>query len=422
MNILVLGSGGREHAIAWRLGKSKSVNKLWCAPGNAGTAGIATNIDIDPLDFRAVKDSVKNYGIDLVVVGSEAPLAAGITDYLDGSCLVFGPKSDGAKIESSKLFSKRFMQRNGIPTAEFASFDNYEQAKQFLQESSGNWVIKADGLAAGKGVFVSETKQEAIRALKLIMIEKRFGDSGNKVVIERRLTGQEASYIVITDGKNFVPMLPSQDHKPIYDNDKGPNTGGMGAYAPAGLVDKGLEKRIQKEIIEKAIIGFAREGIDYKGVLYAGLMIEDDNPYLLEFNCRFGDPETQPQMALFKGDLAKIMSDAAEGRLSDYNDIWLDKYAVCVVAASGGYPGSYEKGKLITGIKEAEATGAVVFHAGTVLTGGKIYTNGGRVLGVTAVADTLKEAKKSAYEAISKINFDRIYYRSDIADKALKNE
>ncbi len=422
MNILVLGSGGREHAIAWRLGKSKSVDKLWCAPGNAGTAGIATNIDIDPLDFRAVKESVKNYGIDLVVVGPEAPLAAGITDYLDGSCLVFGPNSDGAKIESSKLFSKRFMQRNGIPTAEFASFDNYEEARKFLQEASGSWVVKADGLAAGKGVFVTESKEDAIGALNAVMIEKRFGNSGNKVVIERRLTGQEASYIVITDGKNFVPMLPSQDHKPIYDNDKGPNTGGMGAYAPAGLVDKELEKRIQKEIIEKAISGFAREGIDYKGVLYAGLMIEDGNPYLLEFNCRFGDPETQPQMALFKGDLAKIMSDAAEGRLSDYNDIWLDKYAVCVVAASGGYPGSYEKGKLITGIKEAESAGAVVFHAGTVLRYGKIYTNGGRVLGVTAVADTLKEAKKSAYEAISKINFDRIYYRSDIADKALKNE
>ncbi len=425
MNILILGSGGREHAIAWQLKRSESANNLWCAPGNAGTAAITSNVNIDPLDFAAIRNFIQDTGIDLAIVGPEAPLAAGIADYLDGTCLVFGPQSAGAKIESSKLFAKQFMQRNGISTAEFVLFDDYEKARRFLKENSGSWVIKADGLAAGKGVFVTNSTDEAVEALNAIMIEKKFGDSGSRVVIEQKLVGQEVSYIVMTDGDSFVPMPASQDHKAVYDNDKGPNTGGMGAYAPTPLVDKILEERIKKEVIERALEGFHRENIDYRGILYAGLMIVDGNPCLLEFNCRFGDPETQPQMALFKGDLAGIMADAAQGRLSVYKDLWLDKYAVCVVAASGGYPGRYQKGKPIRGIKEAEQNGAVVFHAGTVLKEGETVTNGGRVLGVTAAADTLKDAKKKAYDALSKINFDGIYYRHDIADKVLgitKNE
>lgn len=419
MNILVLGSGGREHSILWRLKQSKLVNGLWCVPGNAGSSSIAKNINIDLLDFKKIKSAVGDFKIDLVVVGPEIPLAAGIADYLKETTLVFGPGKEGAKIESSKLFSKQFMKRNGIPTAEFETFDDYDKAKQFLLENSGSWVIKADGLAAGKGVFVTDTKELALEAINIIMVKGRFGKAGSSVVIERKLIGQEISYIVITDGKRFLPMLSAQDHKAIYDGDKGLNTGGMGAYAPAPFMNNALEERIKKEIIEKAIEGFKRENIDYKGVLYAGLMIVDGNPYALEFNCRFGDPETQPQMMLFKGDLAEIMYDAAKGKLSSYKDIWLNQYAVCIVAASGGYPLNYEKGKIITGIDGAESAGAVVFHAGTKLENGQLVTDGGRVLGVTAAADTLEDAKDKAYLALSKINFDGIYYRHDIADKAL---
>ncbi len=422
MRVLVVGSGGREHALAWALSRSPAVNALHVAPGNAGTQTIATNVPISAEDVTALREHCRREDYDLVVVWPEAPLAAGLTDLLlDDGLRVFGPQRQCAQIEASKAFSKDFMVAHGIPTAPYATFTDYEQARHYLNQHGAPIVIKASGLAAGKGVIVCQTLSEAQAALDTIMRQRAFGAAGDLVVLEDCLTGQEASVLAFADGETVVPMVVAQDHKAAYDGDRGPNTGGMGCYAPADLVDEAMVDRVVAEVLQPAVDGMRADGCRYVGVLYAGLMLQDDDFQVLEFNCRFGDPETQVILPLLETDLAEIMEACVDGRLAEVEVRWSRQHAVCVVMASGGYPGSYAKGLPIEGLDEAAAqANTMIFHAGTRLDDGRVLTAGGRVLGVTAWDDTLALAKDRAYEAVGRIHWPDAIYRTDIGAKGLR--
>ncbi len=423
MKILVVGSGGREHALCWKLSQSPLVEKVYCAPGNAGIALDAECHPIPATDFASLADLVQEKGIDITLVGPEDPLAKGIVDYFEERGLkIFGPSSKAAQIEASKVFAKELMAKYDIPTATFEVFDDPEKALAYIERKGTPIVVKADGLAAGKGVIVCHSLEEAQEAVKKIMVDKVFGEAGEKVVVEECLFGEEASFMVITDGQTILPLPTSQDHKPLYDGDRGPNTGGMGAYSPAPVVTEDLAEEIMETIMRPVIEGLAKEGIPYRGVLYAGLMISNGRPYVLEFNCRFGDPECQPLMMRIKSDLAALIQAAMEGRLSDQKLEIDPRAAVCVVMASKGYPGKYEKGKRIYGLSQvAKMKNVKVFHAGTARRGRGYVTAGGRVLGVTALGKDIPEAIKRAYDAVSKIFWNGVYYRTDIGAKALKH-
>jgi len=421
MKVLVIGGGGREHAIVWKLAQSRHVDKIYCAPGNAGISETAECIDISIGDFDELINFVRYEWIDLTIVGPEGPLAMGIADAFErGGRKIIAPSKAAARLEASKVFSKEFMRRHRIPTAEYKVFTSYLHAEDYVRMKDSPIVIKADGLAAGKGVIVAATTDEAVVALKRIMKEKEFGDAGNRVIVEECLQGEEASFMVFTDGSTIVPMVSSQDHKQVFDYDKGPNTGGMGAYSPAPVITEELESLVMEKIMWPTIRGLREEGTKYKGVLYAGLMIRDGKPSVLEFNCRLGDPETQPVFARLDTDFVDIALAIPDERLADIKVGWKKDAAVCVVLASGGYPGQYEKGKVITGLEKANGVDDVlVFHAGTEFNDGGIVTSGGRVLGVTATGKNIKAAKEQAYKAVGEIQFEGMHYRKDIADRAL---
>ncbi|MEK7272040.1 MAG: phosphoribosylamine--glycine ligase, partial [Nitrospirota bacterium] len=393
-----------------------------CTPGNAGISEIAECLDIKTDDIGALVNFAKYEGIDLTVVGPEAPLTAGIVDaFVKEDRRIFGPDKLGAQLEGSKVFAKEFMLKYGIPTAEYKTFTSYLHAKEYIQLKGAPIVIKADGLAAGKGVFVAVSVEESIDALKLIIKERAFGSAGDKVIVEQCLKGEEASFMVLTDGKTFIPLATSQDHKTVFDNDKGPNTGGMGAYSPAPIITESLEADIMKNIIKPVIKGLTKERINYRGIIYAGLMICDGKPYVLEFNCRFGDPEAQPVLMRLDSDLFDALKATSEGKLKDIKLSWKNDASVCVVLTSKGYPGSYEKGKVIKGLDSLKnRDDLMVFHAGTSVDDKGFVTSGGRVLGVTALGKDIRGAKENAYQAIKKIHFDGMHYRKDIGDKAIK--
>jgi phosphoribosylamine--glycine ligase len=420
MNILVIGSGGREHALCWKLRQSPATGELYCAPGNGGTASDAVNVDIDISEHRHVVDFCKEKNIDLVVVGPESPLAVGIVDDLEKEGInAFGPSYAAARMESSKIFAKELMGRYNIPTAAFRIFDDFNRAEEYIRAEGAPIVVKAYGLAAGKGVIVTDNVEEAVTAAREMLVEKKFKSAGSRIIVERCLFGEEASILVLVDGENIIPLATSQDHKRAYDGDLGPNTGGMGAYSPAPVIDDGLFREIMDTVIRPTIQALRKEGITYKGVLYAGLMITEDGPKALEFNVRFGDPETQVILPRMKSDLAELLMAAAKGDLSGRSVEWEEDECVCVVLASAGYPGDYEKGKKITGLKEAEEAGAIVFHAGTSAKDGEIYTSGGRVLNVAGKGRGIKEAVANTYKAVEKIHFEGMYYRKDIGYRAI---
>jgi len=422
MKVLVVGGGGREHALVWKLKQSPKVDKIYCAPGNAGISEIAECVDIKADNIDALLDFVKYNWIDLTVVGPEVPLTEGIVDaFVKEGRRIFGPDSFGARLEGSKMFSKDFMQKYGLPSAEYKTFTSYSQAEEYVRLKGAPIVIKADGLAAGKGVIVAETVNEALEALKLIMKDKAFGTAGNRVVVEQCLKGEEASFMILTDGETVVPLVTSQDHKQIFDGDKGPNTGGMGAYSPAPIVTEDLSDEIMRSIIDPLMNGLKRENINYRGVIYVGVMVCDGKPYVLEFNVRFGDPEAQPILARLDSDLFELLKATAEGKLKDVQVSWKSDTSICVVLASEGYPGPYTKGKVIEGLDAFKNDdNVVVFHAGTDLNNGEVVTSGGRVLGVTALGNSIKAAQDNVYEAVEKIRFEGMQYRKDIADKAIK--
>jgi phosphoribosylamine--glycine ligase len=418
MKILIVGSGGREHALAWKIAQSPLVKKVYCAPGNAGTLSLGDNVPIDPTDIKGLADFADKEKVDLTVVGPEVPLAMGIVDEFEGKGLkIFGPSKSAAELEGSKVFAKQFMDRHKIPTARFKIVDNPDQAKKILQSEEILFplVVKADGLAAGKGAIICNSLKKAELAVNTIMVEKKFGDSGNRIVIEEFLRGKEVSFIVISDGVKVLPFVTTMDHKAVYDADKGPNTGGMGAISPSPYVDQDLFHDTVKTIVFPTITRMLEEGRKYQGVLYVGLILTEDGPKVLEYNCRFGDPETQPQMLRLESDLVEILMAAVEGNVLEKEVSWSNKPSGCVVVASGGYPTKYEKGKPIEGLKEvADMPGVTVFHAGTDLKDDKYYTSGGRVLGVCASEETLASTMNKVYEAVGKINFDAMHYRRDI--------
>lgn len=422
MKVLVIGGGGREHALVWKIAHSPKVKKVFCAPGNAGITGRKiTCVPISASDIDGLLAFALEKKIDLAAVGPEDPLAQGLTDRFEAAGLrVFGASQKAAAIEYSKSFSKDLMLKYGIPTAWGEAFTSYKKAEAYIKKMGAPIVVKADGLAAGKGVIVCQSVKEAITALKSIMVKKDFGNAGSKVVVEECLVGEEASFLAFTDGKTVVPLPSSQDHKPIYDNDKGPNTGGMGAYSPAPIVDPDMHKRIMNEVMIPTVNAMAAEDCPYKGVLYAGLMIDGDQIKVLEFNGRFGDPEAQPLLMRLKNDLVPVMEAVIDGTL-DKATLEIDERAtVCVVMAAGGYPRAYKKGYPISGLQAAaRMKDVMVFHAGTALKNKKIVANGGRVLGVTALGDTVENAIKKAYQAVAKIKWTKVQYRSDIGKKAL---
>jgi phosphoribosylamine---glycine ligase len=424
MKVLVIGGGGREHAIVWKLSQSRLVDKIYCCPGNAGIAELAECIDVNLNDFDSLLDFVKYEWIDLTVVGPEDPLSRGIVDLFEKEGRrILGPTKAAARLESSKVFSKDLMKSHGIPTAEYSVFTSYVHAEEHIKFKGAPIVVKADGLAAGKGVFVASTVEEALDALKLIMKDRTFGDAGDRVIVEECLRGEEASFMVFTDGKTIVPMVSSQDHKRVFDDDKGPNTGGMGAYSPAQIITADMEKKVMDKIMKPTLRALKSEGITYKGILYAGLMIDGGTPNVLEFNCRLGDPETQPVLSRLKSDFMSIAMAVTDGTLSDTAIEWSREPAVCVVISSAGYPGKYRKGDVIEGIGEAnKVDGVQVFHAGTAFKNGSIVTSGGRVLGVTASGEDIAAARKKVYEATGKIHFEGMHYRKDIANRALEKE
>ncbi|MBF0241989.1 MAG: phosphoribosylamine--glycine ligase [Desulfamplus sp.] len=423
MNILVVGSGGREHALVWKISKSDLVKKIYCAPGNAGTANLAQNIAIDSEDIEALASFALDKGIHLTVVGPEAPLAAGIVDLFESRGLkAFGPSKAAAQLEASKTFAKNIMEKYNIPTAKGRSFTDINRAKSYVKQIGAPLVVKADGLAAGKGVFVCATEDEALKALDEMMINAIFGDAGSLVVVEECLVGEEASFIALTDGKTVLSLPTSQDHKRIFDNDQGPNTGGMGAYSPAPVLDFMLRRRAMSEVMVPLVNAMACEGVPFKGVLYAGLMIHKDQIKVLEFNVRLGDPETQPILMRLKSDLVPLMEACVDGTLHRFKTEIDPRSTMCVVMASGGYPGSYKKGASIKGLDKAAAlSDTIVFHAGTTISDSdkEVVTNGGRVLGVTAVGDTIKDAMDRAYDACDKISWEGNFYRKDIGARAI---
>lgn len=424
MNILVIGSGGREHALVWKIKKSPKVEKIYCIPGNAGIAQDAECVSIRIDDFAALADFAVKHKIDLTVVGPEVPLSEGITDYFHSRKLnIFGPNKKAAQFEASKIFAKDFMLKYGIPTALYKGFKDFDSALEFIAKWPLNkpLVVKADGLAAGKGVIICRDRKSADNALKEIMKDKVFGSAGSLTVVEEFLEGEEASVQVFVDGNTFSLMAPAQDHKRANDNDEGLNTGGMGAYAPAPVADKAMLLKVEERVMKPFIRGIKAEGIDFKGILFIGLMIDKGEPYVLEFNCRFGDPETQVVMPLLKTDLVEIMEKINAGALDKTKIEWYNISAICVVLASGGYPGDYQKGIEIKGLSEAaKYPDITVFHAGTARNGEKIVTAGGRVLGVTGTGLGIKEAITKTYEALKKIDFDGMHFRKDIGRKALK--
>lgn len=424
MDVLLIGNGGREHAIAWKLAQSKQVNKLFIAPGNPGTAKCGTNIDIKADDYDKLLSFAKGNKIGLAVIGPEDPLAAGIVDRFEAAGIkAFGPSGAAAQLEADKAFAKQIMKANAIPTAESRTFDNFQDAKTYIASRDEAVVVKAAGLAKGKGVFVCDEPSEGIIAAEKIMRDKIFGSAGEKIIVEDKLLGQEASILAFVDSRNIYVLESSQDHKAIGDGDTGPNTGGMGAYCPAPVVTEKIMTQIVKEILVPIVDGMNKNGTPYKGILYAGIMITQGGPRVLEFNVRFGDPETQPILARLKSDLLEAMLATCEGRLDKITLEWDSRPAVCVVMASGGYPDDYEKGKVITGLDEAEKIqDCMVFHAGTAEKNGQIVTSGGRVLGVTALGDTVAAAQQKAYQAVEKIKFEKAYWRKDIADKAIKSK
>ena len=418
MRVLVIGSGGREHALAWKIAQSPLVKKVFCAPGNAGTANVAENIDIPSDNVDALLQFATVTGIGLTVVGPEQPLVKGLVDSFEESGLrVFGPSQRAAEIEGSKVFCKDLMKKYGIPTARYESFDSPDQVKLFTKEDEPV-VVKASGLAAGKGVILCSNAEEARSAVQSIMQEKAFGNAGDQVVVEEFLTGQEVSLLAFTDGKTVLPLDSAQDHKAAFDGDKGPNTGGMGAYSPALVFTEELKQQVIDEIMIPTVRAMAKEGRYYRGILYAGLMLTESGPKVLEFNARFGDPETQPIMMRIKNDIVPIFEACIDGTLAKQSLQWRQEPTICVVMAAKGYPSSYEKGKEISGLNSDENRQAVVFHAGTKLENGKVLTNGGRVLGVTALGSDINQAIKNAYSAVDKIKWDGVHYRKDIGNKA----
>lgn len=422
MKVLVVGGGGREHALVWKIKQSPQVSKIYCAPGNAGIAQQATIVPIKANDLPGLLEFAFQEKIDLTVVGPEEPLTKGIVDLFESKALsIFGPSQKAAIIEGSKAFAKEMMKKYRIPTATYEVFEDRTEAIDYLHRQPAPIVVKADGLSAGKGVVVCKTVEEAIQSVEKIMVEKIFGEAGNRVVVEDCLVGEEASFIAFTDGKTILPMASSQDHKLIFDGDKGPNTGGMGAYSPAPVVTQGVYERIMGEILKPIIHGMAEEGRPYKGVLYAGIMICDGLPKALEFNARFGDPETQPVLMRMKGDIVSILKACMKGNLSQYEIEWDNRASVCVVMASKGYPGDYEKGNVIEGLKNVSRMEDVfVFHAGTAFKDEQVVTNGGRVLGVTGLGKDIPKAIETTYQAVKKISWDGVHYRRDIGLKALQ--
>jgi phosphoribosylamine---glycine ligase len=426
MKVLVIGKGGREHALVWKIAQSTRVERIFCAPGNPGTAEQALNMAIEPNDFGGLLKLVKKEGIDLTVVGPEDPLAAGIVDvFQDANHLIFGPTKLAAELEGSKVFAKKLMRHADVPTAEFRVFDHPDTARHYIETREYPVVVKADGLAAGKGVFVCNTTEDALKAIDRIMVREEFGlAAGRQVVIEKRLEGGELSILALVSGRAIVPLQATQDHKPAFDGDTGPNTGGMGAYCPAPLGTPDLLEEVDSTVLVPTVHAMKRGRRPYRGVLYAGLMVTNQGPRVLEFNCRFGDPETQPLLMRLKTDLVDLLEAVVDNRLSEFAEDkleWDPRPAVCVVMASQGYPGPFAKSKVITGLADAAKLPDVkVFHAGTRIENGMMVTDGGRVLSVTALGETLAEAKRKAYEAVGRIHFQGAFWRKDIADKALR--
>ncbi len=421
MKVLIIGSGGREHALVWKACESHSTDTVFCAPGNAGTAAIAENVPIGADDLSGLCSFAEKNKIDLTIVGPEQPLTDGIVDmFQERGLKIFGPDRASARLEGSKAFAKQVMQSAGIPTADFVVFSDPDQALSYCRTRKPPFVVKADGLAAGKGVIPCKTADEALAAVDKIMIKREFGDAGSQIVIEDFLDGEEASFICITDGTVVLPLPSSQDHKPAYDNDSGPNTGGMGAYSPAPVITDSLQQFVLSSVMEPLIQELASRGISFRGVLYAGLMIKNGLPYVLEFNVRFGDPETQPILYRLQSDLIELCNASIDGTLESISLLIDPRPSVCVVMASGGYPGSYKKGFTISGLDaHADDPDSVVFHAGTTLHDTAVVTNGGRVLGVTARDATLHGAVKKAYHRVSAITWQDVHYRTDIGSKAL---
>ena len=426
MKVLIIGSGGREHALAWKAAQSPLVDQVFVAPGNAGTAleNNIENIDIGAEDIPALLDFARNNQIELTIVGPEAALVAGIVDvFNENSLKIFGPSKAAAQLEGSKAFTKDFLERHNIPTAFYGNFTEIEPAIKYIEEKGAPIVIKADGLAAGKGVILAQTNDEAIAAVKDMLAGNKFGDAGARVVIEEFLYGEEASFICMVDGKNVLPMASSQDHKARDDGDKGPNTGGMGAYSPAPVVTAEMHDRIMQLVIEPTVKGMADEGNSFSGFLYAGVMINKEGiPKVLEYNVRFGDPETQPIMMRLKSDLVQHCLDAIDGKLDSAETQWDERTAIGIVLAAGGYPDSYDKGDVISGLENTETESTKVFHAGTAEKDGNIVTNGGRVLCAVALGDSVTEAQRVAYQLVDKISWKDVYFRRDIGYRAVARE
>ncbi len=422
MKVLIVGGGGREHTLAWKLAQEDVVTKIFAAPGNGGTLKIGENVPLSVDDIEGLSEFAYDEWIDLTIVGPEAPLTLGIVDlFKEKGLTIFGPDKAAAQIEGSKSFSKNLMKKYNIPTASFEEFTDPYEAKKYINKIGAPVVVKADGLASGKGVIIARVIKEAHDAVDRIMVKKDFGDAGDKVVVEEFLTGEEASFLAFTDGETVIPMASSQDHKPIYDNDEGPNTGGMGAYSPAPVVTNELFDKIMNEVMIPTVKGMKAEGTPYTGVLYAGLMIKDNEPKVLEFNARFGDPEAQPLLHRLKSDLSPVLLATINGTLDGVTLEWDERPSVCVVMASGGYPEKYQIGKEIFGIDIANyMKDVVVFHAGTSYIGKHLNSSGGRVLGVTAMGADLKHAIDRVYEAVHKIDFFEAHYRTDIGAKGLK--
>ncbi len=422
MKVLVIGSGGREHALVWKISKSPMVSKIYCAPGNAGISRQAELVKLSSNDLDGILEFALREKIDLTVVGPEEPLTKGIVDLFESKGLtIFGPNKRAAEIEGSKVFAKEMMKKYHIPTASYEVFEDKDEAINYIRLKGVPIVVKAEGLAAGKGVTVCRKEEEAISAINHIMVDRVFGDAGNRIIIEEYLYGEEASFLALTDGKSILPLASSQDHKPVFDDDKGPNTGGMGAYSPAPVITPEIHERVIEEILKPIIYGMSEEGRPYKGCLYAGLMIQDGRPKVLEFNARFGDPETQPILMRLKDDLVPLLFACIKGGISNYEIEWDERPSVCVVMASKGYPGQYEKGKVISGLDDVLSMEDIfVFHAGTAIKDDHIITNGGRVLGVTGLGKDIKDAIERTYEAVRRISWEGVHYRTDIGKKAIK--